>query len=131
MLRLFRSHISNHKILLRKLNEGGQDDGIMQRAWEKMIDFYKTVVEDLKNNRSLGRRRRMRREILTDIKQGMWICIEVGCLRIHLVPTTVDTVMNCIKLTVFFYLVCEAIGTAATPGLLCQPRVIVKMIVEK
>jgi hypothetical protein len=28
-------------------------------------------------------------------------------------------------------LVCEAIGTAATPGLLCQPRVIVKMIVEK
>jgi hypothetical protein len=31
----------------------------------------------------------------------------------------------------FFYLVCEAIGTAATPGLLCQPRAIVKMIVEK
>jgi hypothetical protein len=31
----------------------------------------------------------------------------------------------------FFYLVCEAIGTAATPGLLCQPRVIVKVIVEK
>jgi hypothetical protein len=30
-----------------------------------------------------------------------------------------------------FYLVCEAIGTAATPGLLCQPRVIVKIIVEK
>jgi hypothetical protein len=30
-----------------------------------------------------------------------------------------------------FYLVCEAIGTAATPGLLCQPRVILKMIVEK
>jgi hypothetical protein len=29
------------------------------------------------------------------------------------------------------YLVCEAIGTAATPGLLCQPRVIVQMIVEK
>jgi hypothetical protein len=26
---------------------------------------------------------------------------------------------------------CEAIGTAATPGLLCQLRVIVKMIVEK
>jgi hypothetical protein len=34
--------------------------------------------------------------------------------------------------TTFYYLVCEAIGTAATPGLLCQPRVIVKkMIVEK
>jgi hypothetical protein len=31
----------------------------------------------------------------------------------------------------FYYLVCEAIGNAATPGLLCQPRVIVKMIVEK
>jgi hypothetical protein len=28
-------------------------------------------------------------------------------------------------------LVCEAIGTAATRGLLCQPRVIVKMTVEK
>jgi hypothetical protein len=31
----------------------------------------------------------------------------------------------------FFYLVCEAIGTAANPDLLCQPWVIVKMIVEK
>jgi hypothetical protein len=31
----------------------------------------------------------------------------------------------------FVFLVCEVIGTAATPGLLCQPRVIVKMIVEK
>jgi hypothetical protein len=31
----------------------------------------------------------------------------------------------------FIYLVCEAIDTAATPGLLCQPRVMVKMIVEK
>jgi hypothetical protein len=31
----------------------------------------------------------------------------------------------------FIYLVCEATGTAATPGLLCQPRVIVKMIAEK
>jgi hypothetical protein len=31
----------------------------------------------------------------------------------------------------FFYLSCEAIGTAVTPGLLCQPRVITKMIMEK
>jgi hypothetical protein len=31
----------------------------------------------------------------------------------------------------YIYLVCEAIGTAATPCLLCQPRVMVKMIVEK
>jgi hypothetical protein len=36
-----------------------------------------------------------------------------------------------VKTDGFFYLVCEAIGTAATPGLLCQPRVIVKMIVGK
>jgi hypothetical protein len=35
------------------------------------------------------------------------------------------------QLHLFIYLVCEAIGTAATPGLLCQPRVIVKMIVER
>jgi hypothetical protein len=34
--------------------------------------------------------------------------------------------------TIFFIWFCETIGTAATPGLLCQPRVIVKMmIVEK
>jgi hypothetical protein len=31
----------------------------------------------------------------------------------------------------FLILVCEAIGTAATPVLLCQPLVIVKMIVDK
>jgi hypothetical protein len=31
----------------------------------------------------------------------------------------------------YYYFVCEAIGTAATPGLLCQPRVIMKMIAEK
>jgi hypothetical protein len=31
----------------------------------------------------------------------------------------------------FFYLVREAIGTAATPGLLCQLRVIVNTIVDK
>jgi hypothetical protein len=31
----------------------------------------------------------------------------------------------------FFFLVCEDIGTVVTPGLLCQPRVRVKMIVEK
>jgi hypothetical protein len=35
------------------------------------------------------------------------------------------------RLNFFLVLVCEAIGTAATLGLLCQPRVIVKMIVEK
>jgi hypothetical protein len=31
----------------------------------------------------------------------------------------------------YYYLICEAISTAATPGLLCQPRLIVNMIVEK
>jgi hypothetical protein len=31
----------------------------------------------------------------------------------------------------YYYLVCEAIDTEATPGVLCQSRVIVKMIVEK
>jgi hypothetical protein len=31
----------------------------------------------------------------------------------------------------YYYLGCEAIGTAATPGLLWKPRVIIKMIVEK
>jgi hypothetical protein len=35
------------------------------------------------------------------------------------------------ELIYYYYLVYEAIGTAATPGLLCQPRVILKMIVEK
>jgi hypothetical protein len=38
---------------------------------------------------------------------------------------------RCVEATRFFNVVCEAIGTAATPGLLCQPRVILKMIVEK
>jgi hypothetical protein len=42
------------------------------------------------------------------------------------------TILPCHSLRQFFsYFICEAIGTAATPGLLCQPRVIVKMIVEK
>jgi hypothetical protein len=36
-----------------------------------------------------------------------------------------------VEYKLFFYLVCEAIGTAATPGLWCQLRVIVKVIVEK
>jgi hypothetical protein len=35
------------------------------------------------------------------------------------------------KIFFFSIPVCEAIGTAATPGLLRQPRVIVNMIVEK
>jgi hypothetical protein len=42
-------------------------------------------------------------------------------------------IVNALVLVELFFLilVCETIGTAATPGLLCQPRVIVKMIVDK
>jgi hypothetical protein len=36
-----------------------------------------------------------------------------------------------ININSFFGGVCEAIGTAATPGLLCQSQMIVKIIVEK
>jgi hypothetical protein len=32
---------------------------------------------------------------------------------------------------IYIIMICEAIGTAATPGLLCQPQVIVKMSVGK
>jgi hypothetical protein len=58
---------------------------------------------------------------------------------IHNAPNTLSTstrpylynIHFYIILALFFVFVCEATGTAATPGLLCQPRVIVKMIVEK
>jgi hypothetical protein len=43
----------------------------------------------------------------------------------------VSLVLDNIYYYYYYYLVCEAIGTAATPGILCQPRVIVKMTVEK
>jgi hypothetical protein len=46
------------------------------------------------------------------------------------VPSTAQTSSSYLSFF-YYYLVCEAIGAAATPGLLCQPRVIVKMIVEK
>jgi hypothetical protein len=52
-------------------------------------------------------------------------------LRCHERPTCWSCLVICsIDSIDFFYLVCETIGNAATPGLLCQPRVIVKMIVE-
>jgi hypothetical protein len=38
---------------------------------------------------------------------------------------------NNLYLFFIYFWFCEAIGTAATPGLLCQPWVIVKMILEK
>jgi hypothetical protein len=50
-------------------------------------------------------------------------------------PLRIRKWVRCPKEGIFFlyyhYLVCEVIGTAATPGLFCQLRVIVKMIVEK
>jgi hypothetical protein len=49
---------------------------------------------------------------------------------VQLLPVTNVNLLRSFLL-LFLYLVCEAIGTAATPGLLCQLRVIVKMIVEK
>jgi hypothetical protein len=57
-----------------------------------------------------------------------------GSLQLYFV--TINTALSLIytlSSSPFFFLilVCEAIGTAATPGLLCQPLVIVKMIVEK
>jgi hypothetical protein len=51
------------------------------------------------------------------------------CPLRHRTPENWGTYLNSTR--IFFYLVCEATGTAATPGLLCQPPVIVKMIVEK
>jgi hypothetical protein len=50
---------------------------------------------------------------------------------------SVRTVHSCVLhyskkyILIFLFYFYEAIGTAATPGLLCQPRVIVKMILEK
>jgi hypothetical protein len=48
--------------------------------------------------------------------------------------TPVYICINCIHLhrcfMFFFYMDYETIGTAATPGLLCQPRVIMKKTVE-
>jgi hypothetical protein len=47
------------------------------------------------------------------------------CINILLPCKLLMYVYMC--MCVFYY---EAVGTAATPGLLCQPRVIMKMIVE-
>jgi hypothetical protein len=41
-----------------------------------------------------------------------------------------DTINYFSKKVLLFFLDYETIGTAATPGLLCQPRVIMKMIVK-
>jgi hypothetical protein len=59
--------------------------------------------------------------MMTDQKDDKFITVA---------PVTITALFSSF-LRFFFNLVYEAIGTAATPGLLCQPRVIVKMIVEK
>jgi hypothetical protein len=62
----------------------------------------------------------------------MWVCrqfkttLEHVFLRVQIRSRSVLAINN---LGFFFF--CEATGTAAILGLLCQPRVIVKMIVEK
>jgi hypothetical protein len=55
----------------------------------------------------------------------------VLCLIVVTLPPGENPFAVKIKIYIYYYLVCEAIGTAATPGLFCQPRVTVKMIVEK
>jgi hypothetical protein len=81
----------------------------------------------------------MKATIFTEQQQGpiheiekllfMWIKM---IKRSERLKNTVNKYMTDIRPDrLLFYLVCEAIGTAATPGLLCQPRVMVKMIVEK
>jgi hypothetical protein len=53
------------------------------------------------------------------------------CLRSlrHALSSSSQTLGSWVRIPLFF-LDYETIGTAATPGLLCQPRVIMKMIVE-
>jgi hypothetical protein len=52
--------------------------------------------------------------------------------KIHFIGTRPhDLQAYSIFLFLFYYLVCEAIGTAASPGLLFQPRVIMKTIVPQ
>jgi hypothetical protein len=51
--------------------------------------------------------------------------------KMHLIGTGSRDFSTCSIVSFFLILDCEAIGTAATPGLLCQPRVIMKMIVER
>jgi hypothetical protein len=57
--------------------------------------------------------------------------IEMGCEGVDWINLAQDQCRVFVYSVFFIILDCEAIGIAATPGLLCQPRVIVKMIVEK
>jgi hypothetical protein len=67
----------------------------------------------------------------------MWITALIkSCAKHHAKNHFPQKIKNkhvvlCVRSTDFFNLVCDAFGNVATPGLLCQPRVIVKMIAEK
>jgi hypothetical protein len=67
---------------------------------------------------------RLRNKIIIFLKPNIYISLH-GLAFFHNLAARYFTIYF------FLILICEAIGTAATPGLLCQPRVIVKMIVEK
>jgi hypothetical protein len=54
----------------------------------------------------------------------------VALVRKRTIPTEWPPLVGEVSAN-FFYLVCETTSTAATPGLLYQPRVIVKIIVDK
>jgi hypothetical protein len=54
---------------------------------------------------------------------GTWSRNLLACSIVHQ-----PTILPCVHQFFFFNLVCEAIGTVATPGLLCQPRVVVKQM---
>jgi hypothetical protein len=62
---------------------------------------------------------RVVRPIFQHISRFTWFATKLSCRKTILISKGL------------FLLVCEAIGTAATLGPLCQPRMIVKMIVEK
>jgi hypothetical protein len=78
------------------------------------------------SGRNGNRRRRRRRRRIRRRRRRLYSSLDVRQdIKCR------DLVLNSQRVFFFLILVCEAIGTAATPGLLCQPRVIVKIIVEK
>jgi hypothetical protein len=66
----------------------------------------------------------------SDPTRGMDVCLVFFCVMFLRVVTGTEINQSSIDGAFFFYLDYETIGTAATPGLLCQPRAIMKMIVE-
>jgi hypothetical protein len=62
-------------------------------------------------------------------KRSTWIAVDLQTP--HITKKEEIYIYIYMNRRLFWFFFGEAIGTAATPGLLCQPRVIVKMIVEK